>query len=35
MDVQKAIRFVEENGREIDKYRLNYLLGKERDDRFR
>ena len=32
MDVQKAIRLVEENGREIDKYRLNHLLGKERDD---
>ena len=32
MDVQRAINFVEENGTELDKYRLNYLLGKERDD---
>ena len=32
MDVQRAIRFVEENGTELEKYRLNYLLGKERDD---
>ena len=31
MDVQKAIRFVEENGTDLEKYRLNYLLG-ERDD---
>jgi hypothetical protein len=32
LDVQKAIRFVEENGTELEKYRLNYLVGKERDD---
>jgi prenyltransferase beta subunit len=32
LDVRKAIRFVEENGAELEKYRLNYLLGKERDD---
>ncbi|MFQ5758267.1 MAG: prenyltransferase/squalene oxidase repeat-containing protein [Candidatus Bathyarchaeia archaeon] len=32
LDVQKAVRFVEENGTELEKYRLNYLLGKERDD---
>ena len=32
MDVQKAIRFVEENGTELEKYRLDYLLGKMRDD---
>jgi len=31
LDVQKAIRFMEENGTELEKYRLNYLLGKERD----
>lgn len=32
MDVQKAIHFIEEIGTEIEKYRLNYLLTKERDD---
>ena len=33
MDVRKAISFVEENGTELEKYRLNYLLRKERDDK--
>ncbi len=32
MVVVKAIRFVKENGTELEKYRLSYLLGKERDD---
>lgn len=32
MDVQKAIRFIEENGTEMDRYRLNYLLTQERND---
>ncbi len=32
MDVQKAISFVEENGTELEKYRLNHLLGKEKND---
>lgn len=32
LDVQKAIGFIEENGTELEKYRLRYLLGKERDD---
>ena len=32
MDVRKALSFVEENGTELEKYRLNYLLGRERDD---
>jgi len=32
LDVQKAISFVEEKGTELERYRLNYLLGKERDD---
>ena len=33
MDVQKAMKFVEENGTELEKYRLHYLLGKERDNK--
>lgn len=33
MDIQKAISFVEENGTELEKYRLDYLLGEERDDK--
>jgi prenyltransferase beta subunit len=32
LDVQEAIRFVEENGTELEKYRLNYLLSKEKND---
>lgn len=32
MDIKKAIKFVEENGTELEKYRLGYLLGKERDN---
>lgn len=32
MDVQKAINFIEKNGTELEKYRLNYLLGRERND---
>ena len=32
MDVQKAISFIEENGTELERYRLSYLLRKERDD---
>jgi len=32
MNVEKAIGFVEKNGTELEKCRLNYLLGKERDD---
>ncbi len=32
LNVQKAISFIEENGTELEKYRLNYLLGKERDN---
>jgi len=32
LDVQKTTWFVEENGSELEKYRLNYLLGKVRDD---
>jgi len=32
LDVQKAISFVEKHGTELEKYRLHYLLGKERDD---
>jgi|Deesub1362B_J571_1020462.scaffolds.fasta_scaffold05160_2 hypothetical protein len=30
--LKKAIKFVEENGTELEKYRLGYLLGKERDN---
>ena len=33
LNVQKASVFVENNGTEIEKYRLSFLLGKERDDR--
>lgn len=29
LNIQKAIRFIEENGTELEKYRLRYLLGKE------
>lgn len=32
MDIEKAVRFVEKNGTKLERYRLNYLLGKERDD---
>jgi hypothetical protein len=32
LDVQTVISFIEENGTRLEKYRLNYLLGKERDD---
>jgi prenyltransferase beta subunit len=32
LDIQKAIRFVAENGTELERYRLNHLLGKEKDD---
>jgi len=32
MDVKKAIRFVEDNGTELEEYRLSYLLGKKRDN---
>jgi len=32
LDVQKATRFIKENGTELEKYRLRYLLSKERDD---
>ncbi len=32
MDVEKAMSFVEENGTELEKYRLNVLLSKDRDD---
>lgn len=32
MNVPKAMRFIEENGTELEKYRLTYLLGKERGD---
>ena len=32
MDIQKVISFVEENGTEIEMYRLKYLLTKEKDD---
>ena len=34
LDIQKAIRFVEENGTELEKYRLRYLLGKEKSKEF-
>jgi len=33
LDVQRAMGFVEENGTELERYRLSYLLGKERDDK--
>ena len=32
LDIQKAISFVEENGTQLERYRLSYLLGEERDD---
>jgi hypothetical protein len=32
LDVKKSICFVEENGTALEKYGLNYLLGKERGD---
>lgn len=32
MDLLKAIKFVEETGTALDKYRLSYLLGKGRDE---
>jgi len=32
LDISKAIRFVEVNGTSIEKYRLHFLLGKERND---
>jgi len=32
VDVQRARGFVEENGTELERYRLSYLLGKEGDD---
>lgn len=34
MDVQKAIRFIEENGTELEKHRLHYLLGKEKNKEY-
>lgn len=34
MDVQKAIDFIEENGTMLEKYRLGYLLGKEKSSEF-
>lgn len=33
MDIQKAISFVEENSTELERFRLDYLLGEKRDDR--
>jgi hypothetical protein len=33
LNVQNAIDFVENNGTVIERYRLNFLLGKERNDR--
>jgi len=32
LDIQKAISFVEENGTELETYRLSYLLGEKGDD---
>jgi len=32
LDVSKAIHFIEENGTELEKYRLDFLLGKKRDE---
>jgi hypothetical protein len=32
LDIQKAISFVEENGTELERYRLSYLLGEKGDD---
>jgi len=32
LNIPKAVRFVEVNGRALEKYRLNFLLGKERND---
>ena len=32
MDIQKAMSFIEDKGTELEKYRLNYLLAKERGD---
>jgi len=32
LDIEKAKDFIEENGTELEKYRLRYLIGKERDD---
>jgi len=32
LDIQKAISFVEENGTQLEKYRLSYLLGEKGDD---
>ena len=32
LDIQKAIHFVEENGTELERYRLNHLLSKEKDN---
>ena len=34
LDVQKAIHFIEKNGAEVEKYRLNYLLGKEKNKEY-
>ncbi len=34
LDVQKAVHFIEENGTELEKYRLHYLLGKERNKEY-
>jgi hypothetical protein len=32
LNIQKAIRFVEMNGTALEKYRLHFLIGKERND---
>ncbi len=33
MDIQKAISFVEKNGTALEKYRLRFLIGEERNDK--
>lgn len=33
MDIQKAISFVEKNGTAVEKYRLRFLTGKEKNDK--
>jgi len=32
LNIQKAVRFVEAHGTELEKYRVHFLLGKERND---
>lgn len=34
LDIQKSISFIEKNGSELEKFRLRYLLGKEKNNEF-